>query len=322
MFRKAILCALASAAMIPAAAFAQHGGGGGHGSGGPPAGGGPGMGNGGVGGGMGNAGGPGGGMGNAGGLGGAMGNAGLGGLGGTARDQARMNSQGPANASPTGIAHANSNSVLSGASSTSTSAGLDRMFPGTRTTTNVASGSFAGLTTGMTLMSNGTAVGTVQQIRTTGTGSVAVVIVRGTNGGLFAVPANKLMLSGGTLSTTARFAGINTSTTMAASSNARLNSQSLMHASPTGIAHASSRSVLAGGTVVRGSLAGLTTGLTVNTSTGTTLGRVSQIVTGANGSVRLVIVTSSTGRMLRLSPATLSISGGTVTTTQTMASSR
>jgi sporulation protein YlmC with PRC-barrel domain len=319
MFRKTLLCALASAAMIPTAAFAQHGGGpgggGGHG-GGPPAGAGPGMGNGGVGG-----------MGNIGGLGGGMGSPGLGGgdhggFGDTARDQARMNSQGPANASPTGIAHANSNSVLSGASSTGTSARLDRMFPGTRTTTTIGSGSFAGLTTGMTLMSNGMAVGTVQQIRTTGTGSVAVVIVRGTNGGVFAVPANKLMLSGGTLSTTARFAGINSSTTMAASSNARLNSQGLMHASPTGIAHASSRSVLAGGTVVRGSLAGLTTGLTVNTSTGTTLGRVSQIVTGADGSVRLVIVTSPTGRMLRLSPTTLSISGGLVTTTQTLASSR
>jgi hypothetical protein len=319
MFRKTLLCALASAAMIPAAAFAQHGGGpgggGGHG-GGPPAGAGPGMGNGGVGG-----------MGNIGGLGGGMGSPGLGGgdhgaFGDTARDQARMNSQGPANASPTGIAHANSNSVLSGASSTGTYARLDRIFPGNITTTTIASGSFAGLTTGMTLMSNGMAVGTVQQIRTTGTGSVAVVIVRGTNGGLFAVPANKLMLGGGTLSTTARFAGINSSTTMAASSNARLNSQGLMHASPTGIAHASSRSVLAGGTVVSGSLAGLTTGLTVNTSTGTTLGRVSQIVTGADGSVRLVIVTSSTGRMLRLSPTTLSISGGLVTTTQTMASSR
>jgi sporulation protein YlmC with PRC-barrel domain len=320
MFRKTLLCALASAAMIPTVAFAQHGGGpgggGGHG-GGPPAGAGPGMGNGGVGG-----------MGNIGGLGGGMGSPGLGavghgGLGDTARDQARMNSQGPANASPTGIAHANSNSVLSGASSTGTSARLDRMFPGTRTTTTIASGSLTGLTTGMTLTSNGMAVGTVQQIRTTATGSVAVVIVRGTNGGLFAVPANKLMLSGGTLSTTARLAGINSSTTtMAANGNARLNSQGLMHASPTGIAHASSRSVLAGGTVVRGSLAGLTTGLTVNTSTGTTLGRVSQIVTGANGSVRLVIVTSPTGRMLRLSPTTLSISGGLVTTTQTLASSR
>lgn len=303
MFRKTILCALAGAAMIPAAALAQHGGGGGGGGhGGAP---------GGMGGAMGNAGGLGGGMGNAG-LGGGMGRDGL---GDTARDEARMNSQGPANASATGIAHANSNSVLSG-----TSAGLDRMFPGTRTTSTVASGSLAGLTTGMTLMSNGMAVGTVQQIRTAGNGSVAVVIVKGTNGGLFAVPANKLMLSAGTLSTSARFAGINSSTNMAANGNGRVNSQGLMHASPTGIAHASSRSVLAGGTVVSGSLAGLTTGLTVNSSTGTTLGQVSQIVTGSDGSVRLVIVTSPTGRMLRLSPTTLSISGGVVTTTQTMAS--
>ena len=303
MFRKTILCALAGVAMIPAAALAQHGGGGGGGGhGGAP---------GGMGGAMGNAGGLGGGMGNAG-LGGGMGRDGL---GDTARDEARMNSQGPANASATGIAHANSNSVLSG-----TSAGLDRMFPGTRTTSTVASGSLAGLTTGMTLMSNGMAVGTVQQIRTAGNGSVAVVIVKGTNGGLFAVPANKLMLSAGTLSTSARFAGINSSTNMAANGNGRVNSQGLMHASPTGIAHASSRSVLAGGTVVSGSLAGLTTGLTVNSSTGTTLGQVSQIVTGSDGSVRLVIVTSPTGRMLRLSPTTLSISGGIVTTTQTMAS--
>ena len=46
MFRRVILCALASATMIPAAALAQHGGG--HG-GGPPAGVGGGMGNGGLG---------------------------------------------------------------------------------------------------------------------------------------------------------------------------------------------------------------------------------------------------------------------------------
>jgi hypothetical protein len=259
-------------------------------------------------------------MGSAGGLGGSIGG-GLGnnGFGVTSRDQARMNSQGPANASATGIAHANSNSVLSGAGSTSLStSNLDRMFPGTRTTTAVASGSLTGLTTGMTLMSNGTAVGTVQQIRTTGTGSVAVVIVRGTNGGFYAVPASKLTLSGGMLTTTARLAGVNTSTNMAANSQARLNSQGPMHASPTGIAHASARSVLAGGAVVSGSLTGLTTGLTVNTSGGTTLGTVSQIVTGADGSVRLVVVTSSSGRTFRLSPSMLSISGGVVTTTQTV----
>jgi hypothetical protein len=301
MMYKLILCAVASAAMIPAVAVAQGRGGGG--GGGPPAG---------VGGGMGNAGGLGG-MGNAGGLG--AGNGGLGSmnnsLGIETRDASRINSQGPSHASPTGIAHANQNSVLAGTSTTTTTSSVNRMFPGTRATTTVTSGALSGLTTGMTLMSNGTAVGTVQQIRTTGRGTVAVVIVQGTNGGFYAVPASKLSLSGGSLSTTARLNGIN------GSSQARLNSQGPLHASATGIAHANSRSVLAGSAVASGSLAGLTTGLSVNTSTGTTLGTVSQIVTGTDGSIRLVVVTSSTGQVYRLSPSSLSLSGGVVTTTQT-----
>jgi len=300
MMYKLILCAVASTAMIPAAAVAQGRGGGG----GPPAG---------VGGGMSNAGGLGGGMGNAGGLG--AGNGGLGSMNNSfgieTRDASRINSQGPSLASPTGIAHANQNSVLAGTSTTTTTSSVNRMFPGTQATTTVTSGALSGLTTGMTLMSNGTAVGTVQQIRTTGRGTVAVVIVQGTNGGFYAVPASKLSLSGGSLSTTARLNGIN------GSSQARLNSQGPLHASATGIAHANSHSVLAGSAVVSGSLAGLTTGLSVNTSTGTTLGTVSQIVTGTDGSIRLVVVTSSTGQVYRLSPSSLSLSGGVVTTTQT-----
>jgi hypothetical protein len=296
MFRKVFLCALASATTIPAAAVAQHGGG-----------------HGGV---------PGGGMGGIGGMGspGAMGGPGSTGIPGgmndigvTNRDAARVNSQGPANASPTGIAHANSNSVLS-SSSTGT---LNRIFPGTRTTTSVTSGTLAGLTTGMTLMSNGTSVGTVQQIRTTGNGSVAVIIVRGTNGGFYAVPANKLTLSGGALSTTARLTGVNGSTSTAMNSQARLNSQGPLHASATGIAHANVHSVLAGGAVASTALPGLATGLTVNTSGGTTLGTVTQIATGSDGSIRQVVVTSSTGQTYRLSPSSLSISGSVVTTTQT-----
>ncbi|MFL6722017.1 MAG: hypothetical protein ACJ8FT_09490 [Sphingomonas sp.] len=283
--------------MIPAAALAQHGGGGGGPGGGGPGGGGPPGGF----GGMGNAGGIGGGMGNAGGLGGGIGGGTAGGIGNvggnnnvgvTTRDASRIYSQGPANASPTGIARANQNSVLAG----------------TSTTTSVTRGSLSGLSNGMTLFSNGTAVGTVQQIRTTGNGSVAMVVVRGTNGGLYAVPANQLSLSGGTLSTTARLNGIN------GSSQARINSQGLAHASPTGIAHANSHSVLAGGAVASASLPGLTTGLTVHTTGGTTLGTVSRIITGTDGTIRQVIVTSSTGQTYRLSPSTLSISGGVVTT--------
>jgi hypothetical protein len=46
-----------------------------------------------------------------------------------------------------------------------------------------------------------------------------------------------------------------------------------------------------------------------------TLGTVSKVISGSDGSIRLVIVTSSTGQTYRLSPSSLSISGGVVTTT-------
>lgn len=92
-------------------------------------------------------------------------------------------------------------------------------------------------------------------------------------------------------------------------------SQGLQHASPTGVANANSKSVLARGAVPSTALPGLTTGLTVQTTGGTTLGTVSQVVTGKDGSIRLVIVTSSAGQTYRLVPNTLSISGGVVTTT-------
>jgi hypothetical protein len=280
MMRKVILCALASAAMIPAIAVAQGRGGGG---GGPPAG---------IGGGMGNAGGMG-------------GNGGFGGMGGindigsTMRDQGRLNSQGPAHASQTGIDHANANSVLAG----------------TSTTTTVTSGALSGLTTGMTLMSNGTAVGTVQQIRTTGQGSVAVVVVKGTNGGFYAVPASKLTLSGGTLSTTARLSGINSSTDVAMNSQARLNSQGPLHASGTGIAHANSHSVLAGATGGT-PLTGVSVGMPL-ISNGTQVGTVYRVVT-ANGVITRVLVQGMNGRIYSLSPATLTASGGSLTTTASL----
>jgi hypothetical protein len=93
-------------------------------------------------------------------------------------------------------------------------------------------------------------------------------------------------------------------------------SQGPNHASITGIAHANSRSVLAGGTVSSTALPGLTTGLTVQTRTGATLGRVSQVVTDRSGNIRLVVVTNaSTGQSYRLAPTSLSISGNLVTTT-------
>jgi len=250
-----------------------------------------------------------GGPGNAGGFGpggpfGAGGPGGIGGIGGpgsmgsTMRDLGRMNSQGPANASPTGIEHANQNSVLAG----------------TTPTTSVRSGALAGLTTGTTLFSNGTAVGTVQQIRTTGNGSVAVVIVKGTNGGLYPVPANKLTFSGGTLSTSVRLAGVNTSTTTSMSSQARINSQGPAHASATGIAHANSHSVLAGGSTT--TLTGVSVGMPL-LSKGTQVGTVYRVVT-ANGVVTRVLVQGTNGRIYSLSPSSLTASGGSLTTTASL----
>ena len=105
-------------------------------------------------------------------------------------------------------------------------------------------------------------------------------------------------------------------TTTTTTTTRAINSQGPFRASPTGIVHASPNSVLGRGAVSSITLPGLTTGLTVQTSTGTTLGNVSQIVTDTSGNIRLVIVTNATtGQTLRLAPNTLSISGGVVTTT-------
>lgn len=280
MWRKQFLTVFAAAALIPAAALAQHGPGG---HGGPPSG----------------MGGPG----NAGGFGpGGPGGMGMGPGGmGMGNDMGRLNSQGPANASQTGIDHANQNSVLAGTTPTRTA----------------TSGPLAGLTTGTTLYSNGTAVGTVQQIRVTGKGTVAVVVVKGTNGGLYAVPANKLTYSGGMLSTTVRLAGVNTSTTTngaSMSTQARANSQGPVHASATGIAHANSHSVLAGGSTTR--LTGVSVGMPLFNN-GTQVGTVYRVVT-ANGVITRVLVQGTNGRIYSLSPSTLTASGGSVTTTATL----
>jgi len=96
-------------------------------------------------------------------------------------------------------------------------------------------------------------------------------------------------------------------------------SQGPNHASTTGIANANSRSVLGSGAVSPTTLPGLTTGLNVQNSGGTTIGQISQIVTDSSGNIRLVIVTdSTTGQTFRLAPTTLMISGTTVTTSSTV----
>lgn len=312
MHRKLIFSALASAAILCGGqALAASG----------PGGGGGGPGGGGHGGGMGDHGG---GMGDHGGGMGTMGGAAahgddLGaGMGMMNRDDARLNSQGPDHASATGIANANANSVLAG----------------TTATNRVASGALAGVTTGMNVLSNGTLVGTVQQIRLAGNGNVVLVLVKGTNGGIFPVPANKLTLANGTLSTTARFHGINDNNMAGARMNrqdndneaeneandvndnaaamGRMNSQGPAHASATGIAHANSHSVLAGASTTT-PLTGVSVGMPLFQN-GAQVGTVTRVVT-ANGVIRRVFVQGTNGRTFSLSPNVLTATGGTLTTT-------
>lgn len=110
-------------------------------------------------------------------------------------------------------------------------------------------------------------------------------------------------------------ANINTSANI--HSNATLNSEGPAHASVNGIANASSNSVLARGAVSATALPGLTTGVSVQNSAGASVGTVSKVVTGSDGSIRAVIVTSPTGQTFRLPPSSLTISGSIATTTST-----
>ena len=280
MHRKLIFSALASAAILCGGQALAAGG---------PGGGGGGPGGGGHGGGMGDHGG---GMGNMGGS-SAHGDDFGAGMGAMNRDDGRLNSQGPDHASATGIANANANSVLAG----------------TTATNRVTNGALAGVTDGMAVFFNGMQVGTVQQIRLAGNGSVALVLVKASNGAIFPVPANKLTLANGTLSTTARFHGLNDNDV---AMGGRMNSQGPAHASATGIAHANSHSVLAGASTTT-PLTGVSVGMPLFQN-GAQIGTVTRVVT-ANGVIRRVFVQGTNGRTFSLSPNVLTATGGTLTTT-------
>lgn len=124
------------------------------------------------------------------------------------------------------------------------------------------------------------------------------------------MPATKLSFSGGTLSTTARLAGVNNTSTSTMSAQARANSQGPVHASATGIAHANSHSVLAGASTT--ALTGVSVGMPLF-SNGSQVGTVSRVVT-ANGVITRVVVQGTNGRTYSLAPSTLTASGGMVTT--------
>ena len=112
-------------------------------------------------------------------------------------------------------------------------------------------------------------------------------------------------------------ADVNANANANANAPAGANSQGAANANVRAVAQANDNSALAAGAVSSAALPGLTTGLNVKTSGGTSLGSVSQVVTGTDGSIRLVVVTGSDGKTYRLMPNQLSVSGGVVTTTQT-----
>lgn len=136
---------------------------------------------------------------------------------------ARMNSQGPANASPTGIAHASPNSVLN---STTTPAPTTRavnsqalQHANTRAIgranpnsvlarSSVPGTSLPGLTQGLNVVNaNGTALGTVSRIVTDNSGNVRLVIVTSPTGQTYRLAPNSLSINGTTVTTTSPIGG-------------------------------------------------------------------------------------------------------------------
>lgn len=174
--------------------------------------------------------------------------------------------------------------------------------------TTVQSSALPGLATGLTVQtSTGTTLGTVSRILTDRNGNILGVLVTTSTGRTLRLSPTTLSMNGTTLVTTVTNTFANPAIGV---------SQGPLHASATGIAHANSHSVLAGGSVAGTALTGLTTNMQVLNSNGTNIGTVSRVVTDANGNVRLVIVTNSTTRRtFRLAPSTLRINGSSVTTT-------
>ena len=135
------------------------------------------------------------------------------------------------------------------------------------------------------------------------------------------MPASKLSLVNGVLSTTARFHGVNDRAMEAeneardvndndAEARGRVNSQGPVHASATGIAHANQHSVLSGASPTM--LTGVSVGMPVFEN-GVQVGTVTRVIT-ANGMIRRVLVQGTNGRTFSLSPNVLTASGGTLTT--------
>ena len=155
-------------------------------------------------------------------MGGMQGAAGAGGMsspGATVRADARVNSQGAANANQHALDNANANSALGSSTTTTTTAPLTgtRIRPENRMSGNVsthanttlsAHGQLTGVTTGMNVLdTNGTAIGTVSGIVTNRSGAVVGIRVDLTGGGTVLLPATSLSMSGTTVVTSSTTTG-------------------------------------------------------------------------------------------------------------------
>lgn len=134
---------------------------------------------------------------------------------------ARVNSQGPANASPTGIGHASPNSVLSTNPVTTTTVkgqGTIHANPNAvgraNSNSSLARGSvqasaLTGLATNMQVQNtNGTNIGTVSRIVTDSSGNIRLVLVtNATTHQTFQLAPSTLSINGSTLVTTSTVGG-------------------------------------------------------------------------------------------------------------------
>ena len=94
-----------------------------------------------------------------------------------------------------------------------------------------------------------------------------------------------------------------------------MDSQGAAHANINGLVHASPNSALSSAGVT--TLTGLTTGLTVNNSAGTSIGTVSSVLTNRAGAVVGVKVALTGGGSVTLPATSLSMNGTTVVTSST-----
>lgn len=182
---------------------------------------------------------------------------------------------------------------------------------GTRANMGQSGGNLSGLTDGMAVVdSTGATVGTVTDISTRGnSGRIRNVEVTLSNGDVITLAPNSLTLEDGVLTTSSV-------ESTAKASNRRVNSQGPANANVNGLMNASPNSVLADAGVT--TLTGLTTGLTVNNSAGTSIGTVTEVLTNRSGAVVGIRVDlTGDGGIVFIPATTLSIDGTIVTTSST-----